>query len=85
MGVLRNGDEDEQKSHHKFLGEQFDLTKDEDKVKMGRKGGLKTEENVCETESQLVVSGMRIGKLECEKWRLKAVISTVNNLTSTIE
>ena len=52
IGVLRNRDEDEQKCYHKFLGEQFNLTKDDDKVEMGRKGGLKTQENIRETNSQ---------------------------------
>jgi hypothetical protein len=34
QNVLTNGDVDEKKTYHKFLGEQFDFTKDEDKVEL---------------------------------------------------
>ena len=80
QNVLTNGDVDEKKTYHKLLGEQFDFTK----VEMGRKGGLKTWENIHTTESQLVAANVKVCKLREENEKLRTVLSAVGTIATVM-
>ena len=56
-----------------------------DQVEMGRLSGLTNQENIRKIKSKIGQLGCELERLESENERLKAVISTVNSLTSMTE